>query len=214
MVTMISPTTQPIILAGVGWTTYACLLADFGDSHAARLAYDQGTLEIMTPSFAHERLKSLLTDLVVALATGMDLDFASAGSTTFTRQDVGRGFEPDASFYVQQVAAIRGHTTIDLTTDPPPDLVIEVDITHPSLNKLPIYAAIGVPEVWRYDGQQVIIYRRVGDTYKPVETSTVLTEVTRHDIMRLLEISHQIPRAAWIRQMQTWPHGRGSGELA
>jgi Uma2 family endonuclease len=209
MVTLISPTTQPIILEGVGWATYTCLLTDFGDSHAARLAYDQGTLEIMAPSFAHERLKSLLTELIVALATGMDLDFESAGSTTFAREDVGRGFEPDASFYVQHVADIQGRTTIDLTTDPPPDLVVEVDITHPSLNKLPLDAAIGVPEVWRYDGQRVLLYRRVNDTYEPAEVSMVLRGVTRQDVAHLLTLSHQMPRAAWIRHVQAWPHTQG-----
>jgi Uma2 family endonuclease len=118
-----------VLLDGISWTTYVCLLQDFGDSPATRLAYDQGKLEIMAPSFAHERLQGLITDLFVAMATGMNLDFESAGSATLKRADIGRGLEPDASFYVQHVDAIRGHTTIDLTTDPPPDLVVEIDVT-------------------------------------------------------------------------------------
>lgn len=204
LATMISPTVQPVLLDGVSWATYACLLRDFGDSHAARLAYDQGKLEIMAPSFAHERLKSLLTDFIVAVATGMDLDFESAGSTTFKREDIGRGFEPDASFYVQHVDAIRHHTVIDLATDPPPDLVVEIDITSPSLLKLPIYAALGVSEVWRYDGQQVVLYRLLREQYEPTDASAVLMGVQYRDIMQFLEQSQHMSRAAWIRLVQNW----------
>ena len=156
----------------------------------------------MAPSFPHERLKSLLTTLVEALATGLDLDFESAGSTTFKRQDISRGFESDACFYVQHVAAIHGNTTIDLATDPPPDLVLEIDITHPSLDKLPIYAAIGVSEVWRCDGQHVHMYRLLGHRYQTAETSVVLAGVTLTDITHFLELSLEITRAAWIRRVR------------
>jgi Uma2 family endonuclease len=208
MATLIHPIAQCVIIEGASWPTYECLLADFGDSHAARVAYDQGRLEIMAPSYPHERLKSLLTTLVEAIATGMDLDFESAGSTTFKSEDVGRGFEPDACFYVQHVAAVQGRTAIDLATDPPPDLVIEIDITHPSLDKMPIYTAIGVPEVWRYDGQQLHIYRLMGDTHRLAETSVVLAGVTRADVTHFLELSQEMTRAAWIRHIQTWAQTR------
>jgi Uma2 family endonuclease len=113
------------------------ILADFADSRTTRVAYDQRTLEIMMPSYQHERLKNLLTTLFEAIATGLNLDFENAGSTTFKREDAARGFEPDTCFYVQRVAAVRGKLRLDLATEPPPDLVIEVDITHPflALNK-------------------------------------------------------------------------------
>lgn len=149
MATLIRPTAQSVLLEGVSWVTYECLLADFGDSHAARVAYDRGMLEIMSPSYAHEQLNTLVAMLVSLIATEMDSDFENAGSTTFKRADVERGFEPDSCFYLQHVAAIRGKRTIHLNTDPPPDLVVEIDLTHPSLDKLPIYATLGVPEVWR-----------------------------------------------------------------
>ena len=212
MVTMISPTAQSVIIDGVSWKTYECLLADCGDSHAARMAYDQGKLEIMAPSFPHERLKTLLTDLVVAMATGMDIDFEQAGSTTFRREDVGRGFEPEASFYMQHVAAIRGNTSIELDTDPPPDLIIEIDITHPSLDKLPIYAMIGVPEVWRYDGQHLVMYRLVNNQYQQTATSLALAGVAHRDITRFLEASEEMSRVAWIRHIQAWAQASGHGE--
>jgi len=204
MSTLISPTAEPVLLDGVSWATYTCLLKDFGDSHAARLAYDQGRLEIMAPSFAHEQLKHLLALLVEVLAYELGVDLLGAGSTTLKREDVARGFEPDASFYSQHAAAIRGKMTIDLAIDPPPDLVIEIDITHPSLDKLPIYAAIGVSEVWRYDGQQVFVHRLEGNRYRQAETSTVLPGVATGQIAQFLSTGQHMSRAAWFATIQTW----------
>jgi len=165
MATMISPTAQSVLLEGVSWATYECLLTDFGDSHTVRVAYDQGALEIMAPSYAHEQLNNLMAMIVSFVATEMDIDFENAGSTTFKRADMGRGFEPDSCFYLQHVAAIRSKRTIDLATDPPPDLVVEVDISHPSLNKFPIYVSLRVPEVWRHDGATLQFFRLSGDWY-------------------------------------------------
>jgi len=205
---MISPTAQSILFEGVRWVTYECLLADFGDSHAARVTYDQGTLEIMAPSYAHEQLNNLIATIVSCIATEMDIDCENAGSTTFKRADVRRGFEPDACFYLQHVAAIRGKRTIDLTTDPPPDLVVDIDSTHPSLDKLPIYAALGVPEVWRSTDNRVVMYQRVGDGYAGIEHSVVLPEVTGMDMQDWLAASEQMSRASWMRQVQAWARAR------
>ena len=204
MATLINPTEEHIIIEGVSWTTYECLLADFGDNRAARVAYDQGTLEIMAPSYQHERLKGLLTTLFEAIATGLDLDFENAGSTTFKREETARGFEPDACFYVQNAAAVRGKQRLDLATDPPPDLVVEVDITHPSLDKLPLYAASGVMEVWRCDGYQAHIHRLRDGQYALVETSAVLPGVSHADINQQLDLHAEMTRAGWIRHIQAW----------
>jgi Uma2 family endonuclease len=208
MATMISPTTQPVLLGGVSWATYECLLADFGDSHAARVAYDQGMLEIVSPSYIHEQRNSLIAMLVSVVATEMDIDFENAGSTTFKRADVGRGFEPDSCFYLQHVAAIRGKRTIDLATDPPPDLVVEIDITHPSLDKMPIYATLGVPEVWRATEERVVVYQRMRDGYAVVDQSTVLPGLAAAELQDWLAVSEQTSRAAWMKQIQSWARDR------
>jgi Uma2 family endonuclease len=168
------------------------------------MAFDRGTLEIMAPSFAHERPNHLLALIVDLIALEWGLDLEAAGSTTFKREDVERGFEPDAAFYIQHAADIRGNTSIDLHRDPPPDLVIEVDITHPSLNKFPIYAALGIPEVWRYDGRVVLFYRLEGHTYVVTDTSRVLPGVTSSWMTQWLETSQEMPHAAWMRSVQTW----------
>ena len=194
--------TQRILLSGIRWCTYEALLTDLGDSPATRLAYHQGLLEIMVPSFSHEQLNRLLASIVEALAMGMQQDFINAGSTTCKRADIERGFEPDSCFYVQPVDAIRGQTTIDVATDLHPDLVIEIDITHPSLEKLPVYAAIGVPEVWRSDGQQIVIYRLEAGTYIAANTSVVLPGITAHQVMSFLTLSTTMPRHAWFAAIQ------------
>src|SRR5207253_9995065 len=204
MATVISPTDRRVILEGMSWETYERLLTDFGESHTVRVAFDQGTLEIMAPSFAHERPAHLLVQIVGILAEVREIDLISAGSTTFKREDVARGFEPDASFYIQHAADVRGNMEIDLHSDPPPNLVIEIDITHPSLDKLPIYAALGVPEVWRYTRQQMRIYQRDAEGYVAVDASMVLSGITSHDLTQLVESGYDLPRPAWLRSVQAW----------
>jgi Uma2 family endonuclease len=204
MPTVVAPIGQCVIVQGVSWETYTCLVADFADSSGARMAYDQGTLECTAPSLNHEQVADLLADIVKAVAEAHELDFVPAGSTTFKRQGVRRGFEPDASFYIQHATAVQGHTAIDLDRDPPPDLIIEIDLSHPSLDKFPIYAALGVPEVWRYDGQQVYVYFRTEDTYIEVAVSAILPGITPAHLTELVQMGLELPRLTWIRRVRTW----------
>src|SRR5919112_5545286 len=131
---------QRVLLRNISWETYERLLDERGDSRVPRLAYDWGDLEIMSPSSEHESVAYF----VAVLAEEMRVNAYGVGSTTYRRGDIGRGFEPDASFYIRNEERIRGKPRIDLSVDPPPDLVIEVDITSPSLDKFPIYARLGV----------------------------------------------------------------------
>ena len=204
MPAVVTPVGQCVIVQGVGWDTYTCLLADFADSSGTRIAYNQGTLEIMAPSFKHEQAADLLSDIVKAVAEAQALDVVPAGSTTFKREDVERGFEPDASFYVQHAADIRGLSTVDLAVDPPPDVIIEIDLTHPSLDKFPIYAALGVPEVWRHDGTQIHMYRRLDEAYTEVPSSAVLLGVTTASLTQMVHLGLELPRQVWIGRVRDW----------
>lgn len=204
MPAVVAPVGQRVIVQGVSWVTYTSLVADFADSRGTRMAYDQGTLEFMSPSFNHEQLADFLIDIIKAVAEALELDFVSAGSTTFKREDVDRGFEPDGSFYLQHAAAVQGHTTIDLGVDPPPDVIIEIDLSHPSLDKFPIYAALGVPEIWRYASQQVSIYRLVDERYQKVDTSVALTGVTSTRLIEWVAMGVEQSRLTWIRRLRAW----------
>lgn len=142
---------QHVVLEGVTWEQYEQLLRDLGDRQV-RVTYDQGKLEIMAPLFNHERWKKYFARLIEAMCEELDLEVELAGSTTFKREDLAKGLEPDECYYVQHADAVRAKSELDLAVDPPPDLVIEVDITSKSVPKEPIYAALRVPELWRYDG--------------------------------------------------------------
>jgi len=186
-------------------STYVCLLDELGEHRKARLAYDQGALEIMAPYFGHEWLNRLLADIITALAFGKHLSIEQAGSTTFRREDMARGFEADSSCYVgNQVVAMRGRERIDLQVDLPPTLVVEIDLTHPSLDKFPIYAALGVTEVWRYDGQHMWFYRLGSQGYAPVETNAVLPGITTQDIERFIETGRDTGRQVLFDEVRAW----------
>jgi Uma2 family endonuclease len=176
-----------VILHGVSWQTFQQLLVDRGERCGVLLAYDRGTVELRMPSQEHEWVKTTLTQVVEAVAFARDLHYRSLGSTTFGREDLARGFEPDACFYLDHADAIIPNRLLDLTVDPPPDFVIEVDITRSSLNKLPIYAALGVPEVWRYTAGEVEIRRLIVDAYVVTDTSQVWSGINASMVTHFID---------------------------
>src|SRR5262245_40441276 len=147
-----TPSGQPLVLGSVPWRTYERLLRVFDDRHL-RITYDREVLEIRTLSPEHERFKCLLSYLILVLIEELGWNMASFGSMTFKRKKRKRGLEPDECYWIQNEPIVRGKDKIDLRRDPPPDLVIEIDWTHSSLDRLAIFAALLVPEVWRFDGQ-------------------------------------------------------------
>jgi Uma2 family endonuclease len=197
-------TEQRVIIRFVSWTTYEHLLADLSNQSPTRLTYDRGMLEIMRPLPEHEEWNRTIALLVEMLAEEMRIDVRNFGSTTFRRADLARGFEPDSCFYIQHEADISGKSTIDLTVDPPPDLVIEVDVTSGSLDKFPIYAQVGVPEVWRYDGQRLRISILTVERYVESETSLALPLLTGPRLSDTLAQSKTMGRTALLRSFRTW----------
>lgn len=204
MAAIISPPEQKIIMQGVSWATYEQLLADFVDSHAAHFAFDSGTLEIMSPSPKHEKPNRTIAMLIELVAGEMEVDIENLGSTTFKREDIAKGFEPDSCFYVAHAELARRKDEIDLMIDPPPDLVIEIDITHPSLDKFPIFAAFGVPEVWRYDGVRVRFYTLLDRQYAEQTTSLIFPSLTAAAVTELLEASKSMKRNLWLGRVREW----------
>lgn len=149
------PPGQRVLLRDVTWQEFEKILEELGKPRAARVAYDKGILEIMTPLPEHEYDKEIIGDLVKALLEELDIEFITLGSTTFKNQNMAQGIEPDQCFYIQNESQIRGKKRLDLTVDPPPDLALEIDITsrtHPS-----IYEALKVPELWQFDKSQLKI---------------------------------------------------------
>jgi len=204
MAPVLSPSVQRIMLHNVPWATYESLLAAHRDCSVPRFTYDRGQLEIMSPSAAHEELKDTITLFVNTVAEEMAINTRSFGSTTFQREDLQRGFEPDGCFYIQSVALIAGKTDLDLTEDPPPDLVIEIDLSHPSLPKFPIFAQLGIPEVWRWDRTGFHIFRLMHGQYVERPTSTALPGVPATGITEFLDESRTLERLSWLRRVRAW----------
>jgi Uma2 family endonuclease len=199
METVKGPAEQRVMLHNVSWETYARLVDERGDRRVPRFAYDRGELEIMSPSTEHESVAYFLGLLVALFAGVTGVNVYGVGSTTFKREDLERGFEPDSCFYVQNEERIRGKSRIDLDVDPPPDLVIEVDITSPPLAKFPIYARIGVREIWRHDGERVSIFVLRGGEYAEIVESTMLPPISGPVLSRFVEESKTLGSAAWTR---------------
>jgi Uma2 family endonuclease len=147
----------PVVVHGVTWKTYRKLRDEPANLHL-RMTFDQGRLELMSPSKMHERVAYLLGRMVDAWTEEHDIALQGCGTVTFQREDLSRGLEPDNCFYIQNEPLVRGRDDLDLTRDPPPDLVIEVDITSPSRRRLPMYQALGVPEVWVWRSDALTVH--------------------------------------------------------
>jgi Uma2 family endonuclease len=204
-----------VLLANVGWETYQNLLADDPGRRTPRLTYDRGNLELVSPSLPHEADNRIVALLVDVVAAELGIDVFDVGSTTFTRRDLQRGFEADSAFYVSNAARVRGQSRIDLAVDPPPDLIVEVEITNPVLDKPALYAAMGVPELWRLGRGGVTLLRLDPAGNAETATSDALPPLTRAVIERFVVAGRSLPRPAWRRQVQAWVRGeRGSNPPA
>ena len=204
MATVLSPPEERVLLRDVSWETYERLLGEQGDRRTPRFTYDRGVLEIMSPSAEHEEVSNLIRQVIYVLAEEMNVDIRDFGSTTFKRADLSRGFEPDSCFYIQSVGRISSAADLDLSIHPPPDLVVEIDITSPSLNKFPLYAAVGVPEIWVYDGKRADIYLLEEGNYLKAETSKALPRLTAAVLTNSVAEARNSKRSEWLRSLRAW----------
>ncbi len=193
---------QSVQLSGISWQTYETLLAEIGDRQI-RLTYNRGNLEIIVPSAEHEVYKEVLGRFVETLAEELDVKIEPFGSTTFKRPELS-GKEPDECFYIQNISAIKGKKRIDLNQDPPPDLVVEIDITSRSKNSLQIYADLGVPEVWIYNGVRLIINRLENGEYVEGKISLAFPSVAVLEIVRFLEQVETMDYLELVKSFRTW----------
>lgn len=191
-----------VILTGVSWQTFKALLADIGDNRACRLTYDQGILEIRIPLTEHEELKILIACFLTTLADELEIEIRQLGALLLEREDLNRAVEPDTCFYIQNESTVRGKN-IDLQTDPPPDLVVEVDYTSRSLNKFEIYSSLGVPEFWRYENQQLYVYQLIDQKYNLCAQSLAFPCLPIANIPDLIEQSKIIGQRAAVRLFKT-----------
>jgi Uma2 family endonuclease len=194
-----------VVFHHLTWQAYQQILLALGESRSARLTYDRGILEITMPSESHEFAREFISLFVRILVVEMGLKLKTMGSTTLERDDLDRGAEPDNCFYIQHRSVVAGKT-VDLAVDPPPDLVVEVDITHTDIDKNALYASMGVPEFWRFNGRVWRIYHLQDGSYVELDHSPTFAWIEKTDLYRFLEQCHQDEAEAeivfrkWVRE--------------
>lgn len=203
------PEGDTLMLDNVSWEEYEQLLEDLGDDYAVNIFYDRGRLKIMSPSSSHEMYAELIQDMARMIAYRMDIDLESRGSTTFKRKRQ-RGAEPDTCFYIQNASRIIGIRRIDLATDPPPDVVVEIDVSHDSTDKFDFYASIGVPEIWRYDERRAQIFHLQNQTFIEMPSSLVFPLLTADALTRFLDQSKTEGQSATLKSFREWLQSRSS----
>lgn len=198
------PRADRVVLYDISWQQFENILANLGESRAARVAYDRGTLEIMTPLPEHEYYKETIGIAIQDIAEVLEEDYESLGSTTWKRELEKAGVEPDNCFYFQNEPKIRGKLQFNLDRDPPPDLVLEIDVTSKSLNRFPIYARLGVPEIWCYDSGELKIYQLQEDRYIEVETSSIFPTLPIRELPSLIEENRASGRRSLRNSVREW----------
>lgn len=203
MASVDTPTESRFLLSGVGWQDFLRWLKLLGDRHV-RVTYDRGELELITLSPLHERCASLLGQFLEALTDAFQLPRLSLGSTTFKRKKLKRGLEPDRCYYLTNEPLMRSKDKIDLRHDPPPDLALEVEITRSALNRMGLYAKLGVPEVWRFDGQKLQVHQLGEGKYQACERSQYFPQVPLPELLRFLQMRTQVDETTLLRLFREW----------
>lgn len=198
------PAGATLTLQNVGWDDYEQLLTELTERPGLRVSYADGRMEIMSPLLEHEEYKGLIHDLVRILSEELGIKLEARGSATFKLKEKAKGVEPDECFYVKNASRIIGKRQIDLNVDPPPDVVVEIDITNESLRKFPIYAALTVPEIWRYDGRQMHFYELVGNSYHEIAVSSAFPMLASFVLGESIEQSKTLGQSAVLLQFRKW----------
>ena len=207
--TLSPPKVRPdehFVLRNVGWELYEMLLKEIGD-RPIHITFDQGSLELMSPLPEHERWKKLIGHLIAILALERGIPIGSLGSTTFRRKDLAKGLEPDECYYIQHESAVRGKKRIELPADPPPDLAVEIDITHREIDRESIYAALGVPEIWVFDGQRLSAMVLREGKYRASETSAAFPFLKVADLERFIGMVEKTDETTVMRAFRDWVRG-------
>ena len=183
------PEGATLVIPRFTWDDYERLLEHLSDRPHLRVSYDRGKLEVMSPLPEHENCVQFIDDLVLIFSEKLGLQLEKYGQTTWRRRRLERGVEADACYYVEGADRIIGKRDIDLEFDPPPDIAVEIDITNPSSGKFPIYAALSIREIWRYDGNTMRFYELAGAAYREIQESRFLPGLKPQMLVEALEQS-------------------------
>ncbi|BAG03926.1 Uma2 family endonuclease [Microcystis aeruginosa] len=194
---------QQLLLKDINWQKFETILSELGESRASRLSYSNGILEIMVPLPEHEKDKEIISYMVQFLLEVLNIDFEPLGSTTFKNERMNQAVEPDACFYIKNYQAVIGKNRLNLESDPPPDLVLEIDIT--SRTYLDNYRQLGVPELWRYtqSGLQINLLQE-GEYIESLSSPNFPQIPIIELINQFVKQSQQLGRSKAIRNFKNW----------
>jgi Uma2 family endonuclease len=199
---------QRIVLSGISWEQYEQLRENEENWHV-RMAYDQGTLELMSPSQDHEAIKKLTARMIEAFTEEMGIPLTALGSTTWKSGELGKGIEADECYYILNHHRICHRRQIDLAVDPPPDLAVESEVSRSAVRRLRIYAALGVPEIWRWRKSGLTAYSLgANGKYTERELSLNLPALRVKDLESFLDFQLAADQTAWIRKFRSWVRER------
>jgi Uma2 family endonuclease len=180
-----SDASQRFVFSDVDWAFYETVGEKLANCRVF-ITYYQGKLEIVTVSLLHETISQLLVIIIRIMAEETSTPIKGAGMTTLKRMDLGYGVEPDSSFYTIHELQMRGKTQLDLAIDPPPDLAIEVEVTHRLGARKNIYRDLGVPEVWVYSSTGLSILVKRDGGYVAVDRSPTFAILAPQEITQLI----------------------------
>lgn len=207
-----APSEQRLILDQIKWQKYEAILADSRSQRTARFTYDRGRLEMMHPLDEHERCHKLIESLLLVLADELKLRLEGYKAPTLKRTDLQLGTEPESAYYIQHEPEMRGQPEINLETDPPPDLILEVALSKSAIDKLPIYARLGIPEVWRYLSQpgdnflkgQLLIYQLQDQGYVEASSGFAFPFLPAGKILQFIDESDALGLMSALRNFRQW----------
>lgn len=199
----VNATAEKHLYYGVSWDTYLQVREVIGDDSNVRLTFSHGVLEIVSPKRLHEQIARLTDMVVTLLAFELGLNVDNCGAMTLRFESAQRGGEPDSCFYLANEPAVRGLEEIDLQVHPPPDIVLEVDITSPSLDKFGLYLAARIPEVWRFDGAHIGFYALVGGKYDTIQSSVSFPSLTAEMLEDYLRIGRAQGSATMLKRVKS-----------
>jgi Uma2 family endonuclease len=197
--------TKSEVIYGVSWEMYELLIEKYWGENTPRLTYDSGIMEVeVSNSLEHEIQNRNLARLVEIILLELEIDFRNGGSTTFTKKTVRKGFEPDTCFYIESIPKIAGKSNLGIENTIPPDLIIEINRTSSSVPRMPVFAAFGVKEVWRFNKNEVKFYTLEDKVYLETKTSFALPILSSEKATELLLESRNTGNLAWVKKIKDW----------
>lgn len=193
----------PFVFDDADWPFYELILKKLAGRRVF-VTFDGERLEVMSPSYEHDVSAERLGQFVRILLTEQTRSFIGAGSFTLKKRRTNRGLEPDRCFYVRRVAEMYGKKKLDLRSDPPPDLAIEVEVSRRFLDRIEIYQRLGVPEVWCYDGQRLRVLQLAHEGYAEARTSPTFPTLPLHEVHHFLQASWGRDDLAWTNDVRAW----------